>query len=65
MKPETIEVIHRILQMEVSEKKDLLMRVIESGSGKVGVEPAIEAYRAVYRALDDFEDWVDEQEDPS
>ena len=65
MRPETIEVIHRILQMEVSEKKDVMMRAIESGIGKVGVEQAIEAYRSVYRALDDFEDWMDEQEDGS
>lgn len=61
MKPETIKRIRSLLKMDVDDRKDRLMRIIESGSD-IGLTAQIVEYRNSYNALDDFDDWVDKQE---
>lgn len=60
MKPETIDKISILLQREVSETQDIMMRVIKGGSDN-GLDVRIAEYRAAYNALEDFRDWLDEQ----
>lgn len=65
MKPETIEIIRKKLRDDVEAAKNTLLRCIELSSSDgitPGVETKIKEYRAAYRALEDFEEWDDEQE---
>lgn len=63
MKPETIEKILVLLNEDVDIKKAALMRVIEGSNNNFGVDERILEYRMAYKALEDFKDWVDEQEE--
>ena len=68
MKPETIQKILVLLKEDKDIKdikKDNLMRAIEGTNCKSGIDERILEYRMAYNALDDFEDWMDEQEDES
>ena len=62
MKPETINKIRVLLKEDVESKKDLLMRMIESGSDN-GLKERIAEYREAHKAFDNFDDWAYEQED--
>lgn len=44
-------------------EKDNLMRTIEGSNSNAGIDERILEYRMAYNALDDFEDWMDEQEE--
>ena len=61
LKPETIAKILDLLRFDVGDRKDRLMRIIESGFDN-GLNERIAEYRVAYKALDNFEDWADEQE---
>lgn len=63
MKPETIEKILVLLNEDVDIKKAALMRTIENQTGNLYVDERIQEYRMAYNALEDFKDWVDEQEE--
>lgn len=65
MKPETIQKILVLLKEDKDIKKANLMRVIEGTNSNTGIDERILEYRMAYNALDDFEDWMDEQEDQS
>lgn len=60
LRPETIAKILDLLRFDVDDRKDRLMRMIESGFDD-GLKERIEEYRVAYKALDNFEDWADEQ----
>lgn len=66
MKPETIEFIRKKLQTSVEIEENSMMYAIQS-SGVDGVSPGVEErvkkYQEAYRALEDFEEWADEQEE--
>ena len=62
LKPETIAKIRDLLRFDVDDRKDRLMRMIESGYNN-GLDARIAEYRVAYNALDNFEDWADEQGD--
>ena len=61
LKPETIAKIRDLLRFDVDDRKDRLMRMIESGYNN-GLDERSAEYRVAYNALDNFEDWADEQE---
>lgn len=63
MKPETIQKILVLLKEDKDFKKDNLMRTIEGSNSNTGIDERILEYRMAYNALDDFEDWMDEQEE--
>ena len=63
MKPETIEKILVLLKEDKDIKKANLMRTIEGSNSNTGIDERIREYRMAYNALDDFECWMDEQED--
>lgn len=60
LKPETITKIRDLLRFDVDDRKDRLMRMIESGYDN-GLSERIAEYRIAYNARDNFEDWADEQ----
>ena len=62
MKPETIAIIRDRLRMDVEDRKDRLLKMIEGGWDN-GLDARIAEYRAAFNALDDFNDWADEQKD--
>lgn len=66
MKPETIEFIRKKLQTSVEIAEKSMMYAIQS-SAVDGVSPGVEEwvkkYKEAYRALEDFEEWADEQEE--
>lgn len=62
MKPETIQKILVLLKEDKDIKKANLMRAIEGTNSNSGIDERILEYRMAYNALDDFEDWMDEQE---
>lgn len=69
MKPETIEFIREKLQTSVEIAENSMMYAIRSSGvdGVDGVSPDVEErvkkYQEAYRALKDFEEWADEQEE--
>ena len=63
MKPETIQKILVLLKEDKDIKKANLMRTIEGSNSNTGIDERILEYRMAYNALDDFEDWMDEQEE--
>lgn len=65
MKPETIQKILVLLKEDKDIKKANLMRTIEGTNSNAGIDERILEYRMAYNALDDFEDWMYEQEDES
>jgi hypothetical protein len=65
MKPETIQKILVLLKEDKDIKKANLMRTIEGTNSNTGIDERILEYRMAYNALDDFEDWMYEQEDES
>jgi hypothetical protein len=65
MKPETIRKILVLLKEDKDIKKADLMRTIEGTNSNTGIDERILEYRMAYNALDDFEDWMYEQEDES
>lgn len=65
MKPETIQKILVLLKEDKDIKKADLMRTIEGTNSNTGIDERILEYRMAYNALDDFEDWMYEQEDES
>lgn len=62
MKPETIQKILVLLKEDVQYKMDSLMRVVNSNNN-TGLDERVEEYRKTKFALDDFEEWVEENED--
>ena len=61
MKAETIEKIHGLLKLDVDDRKDRMLKMIECGYNN-GLDVRIAEYRAAFNALEDFEDWKDEQD---
>lgn len=61
MKPETIEKIRKLLTSDNEYAKQRLLECVERGFG--GLEERVREYKAAHDALEDFEDWAEEQED--
>lgn len=61
MKTETIAIIRDRLRFDVEDRKDRLLKMIEGGWDN-GLDARIAEYRAAFNALEDFNDWADEQE---
>lgn len=59
MKPETIQRIRKLLKEEADNKRAVMMRYIEGWHN--GLDEVINEYRGAYSALNDFDDWMDEQ----
>lgn len=62
MKPETIAKIRSLMEFDVEDRKDRLMKMIEGGFDN-GLDMRIAEYRAAFNAFQDFTEWVDGQED--
>ena len=60
MRPATIKLIRFLLQRDVDEKKDKLLRLVEN-QDEVVIDQKLKAWALEYRAardiLNDFEDW--------
>lgn len=60
MRPATIKLIRFLLQRDVDEKKDKLLRLVEN-QDEVVIDQKLKAWALEYRAakdiLDDFENW--------
>ena len=60
MRPATIKLIRFLLQRDVDEKKNKLLRLVED-QDEVVIDQKLKAWALEYRAakdiLDDFEDW--------
>lgn len=66
MKPETIEFIRKKLQASVEiAEKSMMYAIQSSGVDGVssGVEEFVKKYQEAYWAMEDFEEWADEQEE--
>lgn len=63
MNPKTIEVIRKMLQNEVEDAKGKMLHEIEFYNREEYVKKAIAAYREVYGAQQDFEEWAEKQEE--
>ena len=61
LKPETIGKIRDVLRFDVDDRKARMMKMIEQGYDG-GLSERIAEYRAAFSALEDFEEWADEQE---
>ena len=61
LKRETIAKIYDLLKQDVEDRKDRMIRMIESGFDN-GLSERIAEYRVAYKALDNFEDWADEND---
>lgn len=59
LKPETINKIRVLLKEDAERKRDLMLRMIESGSD-IGLKERIAEYREAHKAFDNFDDWADE-----
>ena len=55
LKPETIDKIRELLNLDVDNRKDRMLRMIEDGYDN-GLDARIEEYRKAYNAYCDFED---------
>lgn len=62
MKAETIKKIKELLEKEVENTKGLMFREIEWGS-EDNAKRHMKEYRDVFHALDNFNDWVSEEND--
>ncbi len=62
MKPETISTITMLLNNAVAEKERIMMNYINGGFER-DLDKAIKEYQKVYKARNDFRDWLDEQEE--
>lgn len=64
MTPETIKYILELLETNADEIRSDMLRAIEAISCPAEqVMKKIDYYQQAYKALDDFKDWIDEQED--
>lgn len=61
MKPETIEYIKNLLELDASWKQDHVLRAIRYDDD-VCIQEKIKEYKKAYSAFDDFDDWCDKQE---
>lgn len=61
MTPKTINKISTLLRMDADDRRDRLLNMIEGGF-KVGLDERIEEYKAAFDALNEFNEWVDEQD---
>jgi len=59
---ETIIKIRVLLKQDVDDRKDRMLHMIENGFDN-GLNERIAEYRAAYNALDNFENWAEEQAD--
>ena len=55
LKPETIDKIREHMNLDVDNRKDRMLRMIEDGYDN-GLDARIEEYRKAYNAYCDFED---------
>ena len=63
MKPETIQKILVLLKEDMECKRDTLLRTVEGVYSSTAIDERIKEYKAAYNAYNDFEDWMDEQEE--
>ena len=62
MNSETKEKIKELLQREVENTKGLMLREIEWGSD-VAAKKHMDEYRSAFHSLDNFNDWLSEEDD--
>lgn len=60
MKPETVSILTKLLNNEVNAKKAEMLRYIEA---RINADKVIKEYQEIFCALDDFSEWLEEQED--
>ena len=60
MKPETVSILTKLLNNAVNVKKAEMLRYIE---GCINADKVIGEYQELYRASEDFNEWLEEQED--
>lgn len=61
MKRETKEKIKEVLRQDVNDRKDRMLHMIDNNYD-IGLDVRIEEYRTALKALEDFEEWLDEED---
>ena len=62
MKPETISTITMLLNNAVADREHTMMHYINGGF-ECDLDKVIKDYQKIYKARNDFRNWIDEQEE--